>query len=96
MFKVGMGEKPEAPETLSQEGHDFIDHCLQHDPKDRLTALELLQQNFCKVSFTKFFKIHKINLQTFFSSMDEMKISIPNNWLNKVDVLLDVILKQNN
>ncbi|KAM7360361.1 mitogen-activated protein kinase kinase kinase 4 isoform 2-T3 [Cochliomyia hominivorax] len=48
MFKVGMGEKPEAPETLSQEGHEFIDHCLQHDPKDRLTALELLQHHFCK------------------------------------------------
>ncbi|KAH8236512.1 hypothetical protein KR026_003876, partial [Drosophila bipectinata] len=49
MFKVGMGEKPQAPESLSQEGHDFIDHCLQHDPKQRLTAVELLEQNFCKV-----------------------------------------------
>ncbi|XP_075149003.1 mitogen-activated protein kinase kinase kinase 4 isoform X2 [Haematobia irritans] len=48
MFKVGMGEKPEAPETLSQEGHDFIEQCLQHDPKDRMTALELMQHNFCK------------------------------------------------
>uniref|UniRef100_A0A1A9ZL65 Mitogen-activated protein kinase kinase kinase 4 n=1 Tax=Glossina pallidipes TaxID=7398 RepID=A0A1A9ZL65_GLOPL len=48
MFKVGMGEKPEAPDNLSQEGHDFIDHCLQHDPKDRMTALELLEHNFCK------------------------------------------------
>ncbi|XP_053945911.1 mitogen-activated protein kinase kinase kinase 4 isoform X2 [Anastrepha ludens] len=48
MFKVGMGEKPEAPESLSQEGHDFIDKCLQHDPKDRLNAVELLEQNFCK------------------------------------------------
>ncbi|XP_068152318.1 mitogen-activated protein kinase kinase kinase 4 isoform X2 [Drosophila tropicalis] len=48
MFKVGMGEKPQAPESLSQEGHDFIDHCLQHDPKQRLTAMELLEQNFCK------------------------------------------------
>lgn len=51
-----MGEKPEAPETLSQEGHDFIDQCLQHDPKDRMTALELMQHNFCKVSlFACFF-----------------------------------------
>lgn len=59
MFKVGMGEKPEAPETLSQEGHDFIDQCLQHDPKDRMTALELMQHNFCKVSlFACFFFIN--------------------------------------
>ncbi|KAH8353846.1 hypothetical protein KR084_008487 [Drosophila pseudotakahashii] len=48
MFKVGMGEKPQAPESLSQEGHDFVDHCLQHDPKKRLTAVELLEHNFCK------------------------------------------------
>ncbi|XP_026840000.1 mitogen-activated protein kinase kinase kinase 4 isoform X2 [Drosophila persimilis] len=48
MFKVGMGEKPQAPESLSQEGHDFVDHCLQHDPKQRLTAMELLEHNFCK------------------------------------------------
>ncbi|XP_015037191.2 mitogen-activated protein kinase kinase kinase 4 isoform X2 [Drosophila pseudoobscura] len=48
MFKVGMGEKPQAPESLSQEGHDFVGHCLQHDPKQRLTAMELLEHNFCK------------------------------------------------
>ncbi|XP_037945330.1 mitogen-activated protein kinase kinase kinase 4 isoform X2 [Teleopsis dalmanni] len=48
MFKVGMGEKPEAPQSLSQEGHDFVDHCLQHDSKIRWTAIELLQHNFCK------------------------------------------------
>uniref|UniRef100_A0A1A9Z5N6 Serine-threonine/tyrosine-protein kinase catalytic domain-containing protein n=1 Tax=Glossina pallidipes TaxID=7398 RepID=A0A1A9Z5N6_GLOPL len=42
-----MGEKPESPGNLSQEGPDFIDHCLQHDPKDRMT-LELLENNFCK------------------------------------------------
>ncbi|ALC45477.1 Mekk1 [Drosophila busckii] len=48
MFKVGMGEKPQPPESLSQEGHEFIDYCLQHDPKKRLSAMELLEQNFCK------------------------------------------------
>ncbi|XP_064549547.1 mitogen-activated protein kinase kinase kinase 4 isoform X2 [Drosophila montana] len=48
MFKVGMGEKPQAPESLSQEGHEFIDSCLQHDPKQRLSAIELLELNFCK------------------------------------------------
>lgn len=49
MFKVGMGEKPQAPDTLSQEGHEFIDCCLQHDPKKRLSAIMLLELNFCKV-----------------------------------------------
>jgi mitogen-activated protein kinase kinase kinase 4 len=50
MFKVGMGESPKIPDSLSQEGHDFIDLALQHDPKDRWSAEELLQHCFCKVS----------------------------------------------
>lgn len=52
MFKVGMGESPEIPSTLSEEGVDFVECCLFHDPKERWTANELLQHhNFCKVSF---------------------------------------------
>lgn len=50
MFKVGMGESPEIPDCLSEEGHDFVECCLQHDPTERKTAGELLQHNFCKVS----------------------------------------------
>lgn len=49
MFKVGMGETPEAPECLSEEGHEFLSHCLEHDPKLRWTTVELLQHHFCKV-----------------------------------------------
>ncbi|XP_059609963.1 mitogen-activated protein kinase kinase kinase 4 isoform X2 [Phlebotomus argentipes] len=49
MFKVGMGETPEAPDSLSQEGHDFLMNCLQHDPKSRQSANELMLHNFCKV-----------------------------------------------
>lgn len=51
MFKVGMGESPEIPENLSEEGKDFVGICLQHDPKDRQKADELLQHIFCKVTF---------------------------------------------
>lgn len=50
MFKVGMGETPEVPDSLSQEGHEFLENCFQHDPRERWTANELLQHNFCKVS----------------------------------------------
>jgi serine/threonine protein kinase len=50
MFKVGMGETPEIPSNLSEEGVDFVECCLIHDPQDRWTAPELLQHsNFCKV-----------------------------------------------
>uniref|UniRef100_A0A182Q9N5 Protein kinase domain-containing protein n=1 Tax=Anopheles farauti TaxID=69004 RepID=A0A182Q9N5_9DIPT len=51
MFKVGMGESPEIPENLSEEGQDFVGICLQHDPKDRQKADELLQHIFCKITF---------------------------------------------
>lgn len=49
MFKVGMGETPDIPASLSEEGYDFVDHCLQHDPQQRSTASELLHHTFCKV-----------------------------------------------
>ncbi|KAG8228065.1 hypothetical protein J437_LFUL007235 [Ladona fulva] len=49
MFKVGMGEIPPWPSTLSQEGEDFLEQCLQHDAKKRATAEALLQHTFVKV-----------------------------------------------
>ncbi|XP_049939411.1 mitogen-activated protein kinase kinase kinase 4 isoform X1 [Schistocerca serialis cubense] len=49
MYKVGMGETPSAPPTLSEEGHKFVDRCLQHDPRRRATAKELLYHTFVRV-----------------------------------------------
>lgn len=51
MFKVGMGESPEIPDTLSEEGQAFLEHCLQHDSRERWLATELLNDHFCKVDF---------------------------------------------
>lgn len=51
MFKVGMGESPEIPDKLSDEGQEFLDYCLKHDPKERWLATELLEHPFCKVDF---------------------------------------------
>lgn len=44
-----MGESPDIPDTLSDEGQEFVEHCLQHDPKERWLATDLLQHHFCKV-----------------------------------------------
>nr|CAH0104726.1 unnamed protein product [Daphnia galeata] len=49
MFKVGMGEVPPTPPTLSEEGQAFLSHLLQHDPKQRESAANLLEHNFLKV-----------------------------------------------
>ena len=45
-----MGEVPPTPSTLSEEGQEFLSHLLQHDPKQRETAANLLEHNFLKVS----------------------------------------------
>ncbi|XP_061646262.1 mitogen-activated protein kinase kinase kinase 4 isoform X2 [Phyllopteryx taeniolatus] len=49
MYKVGMGHKPPIPEKLSTEGKDFLGHCLESEPKRRLTASMLLDHPFVKV-----------------------------------------------
>lgn len=50
MFKVGMGESPDPPDDMIDEGLDFLEHCFQHDPKNRASARELLDHNYVKVS----------------------------------------------
>jgi serine/threonine protein kinase len=50
MFKVGMGETPAVPDSLSEEGRQFLQLCLQHDPRQRAPASELLHHTFVKVS----------------------------------------------
>ncbi|XP_047736133.1 uncharacterized protein LOC108666402 [Hyalella azteca] len=49
MFKVGMGQSPAYPPSLSKEGHDFLSRCFVHDPQERATASSLLHHPFVKV-----------------------------------------------
>ncbi|CAG9822697.1 unnamed protein product [Phaedon cochleariae] len=49
MFKVGMGQSPDPPDDMIDEGLDFLDMCFKHDPKERATARELLANNFVKI-----------------------------------------------
>jgi mitogen-activated protein kinase kinase kinase 4/mitogen-activated protein kinase kinase kinase len=62
MFKVGMGETPAVPDSLSEEGHQFLQLCLQHDPRQRASARELLHHTFVKVSpLTQEFEMFDLN-----------------------------------
>lgn len=49
MFKVGMGQSPEVPDYLSEEGKDFLAICFVHQPLERATAQDLLSHNFTKI-----------------------------------------------
>nr|XP_043629611.1 mitogen-activated protein kinase kinase kinase 1-like [Erigeron canadensis] len=48
LFRIGRGERPMIPETLSAEARDFIFKCLQVNPNDRPTAAKLLKHPFVK------------------------------------------------
>ncbi|KAK1440324.1 hypothetical protein QVD17_06149 [Tagetes erecta] len=48
LFRVGRGELPTMPDTLSTEARDFILKCLQVNPNDRPTAVQLLDHPFLK------------------------------------------------
>lgn len=49
MFKVGMGQSPDPPDDMIDEGLDFLDMCFKHDPRERASARELLGHNFIKI-----------------------------------------------
>ena len=48
MFKIGGGELPPVPNSLSRDAQDFILKCLQVNPNDRPTAAQLMEHPFIK------------------------------------------------
>ncbi|KAK9049526.1 hypothetical protein SSX86_031505 [Deinandra increscens subsp. villosa] len=48
LFRIGRGQPPEIPDTLSREAQDFILQCLQVNPDDRPTAGQLLDHPFLR------------------------------------------------
>lgn len=46
LFHIGRGGKPQVPARLSPGAREFIDLCLDRDPRQRPTAPELLQHSF--------------------------------------------------
>ncbi|XP_055823160.1 mitogen-activated protein kinase kinase kinase 1-like [Solanum dulcamara] len=48
LYRIGKGEPPAVPNTLSVDARNFINHCLQVDPSARPTATQLLEHPFVK------------------------------------------------
>ncbi|XP_057666250.1 mitogen-activated protein kinase kinase kinase 4 [Diorhabda carinulata] len=49
MFKVGMGQSPDPPDDMIDEGLEFLEMCFKHDPKERATTRELLRHDYISV-----------------------------------------------
>uniref|UniRef100_H2Y760 Protein kinase domain-containing protein n=1 Tax=Ciona savignyi TaxID=51511 RepID=H2Y760_CIOSA len=49
MYKVGMGCKPVIPSSLTNDGFDFVEHCLEINPQKRWTIGKLQTHPFVKV-----------------------------------------------
>ncbi|KAL9451296.1 hypothetical protein AB3S75_012954 [Citrus x aurantiifolia] len=48
LFRIGKGEPPLVPNSLSRDAQDFILKCLQVNPSDRPTAAQLMEHPFVK------------------------------------------------
>lgn len=46
LFRIGKGERPLIPDSLSRDAQDFVLQCLQVNPDDRPTAAQLLNHPF--------------------------------------------------
>ncbi|KAF8081849.1 hypothetical protein N665_0862s0013 [Sinapis alba] len=46
MYRIGKGQLPDIPDTLSLDAKDFIVKCLKLNPEERPTAAELLNHPF--------------------------------------------------
>ncbi|CAL5189318.1 unnamed protein product [Lathyrus oleraceus] len=53
MFRIGKGELPPVPDSLSRDARDFILQCLKVNPDDRPTAAQLLDHKFLQRSFSQ-------------------------------------------
>lgn len=48
LFRIGRGELPTIPNTLSRDAQDFILKCLQVNPDNRPSAAQLLEHPYVK------------------------------------------------
>lgn len=48
LFRIGSGEPPPVPDSLSRDARDFILQCIRVKPDDRPTAAQLLDHPFVK------------------------------------------------
>ncbi|CAJ2658335.1 unnamed protein product [Trifolium pratense] len=52
LYRIGFsGDMPEIPDSVSEQGKDFLRKCLKRDPNERLSVIELLEHDFVADKF---------------------------------------------
>jgi serine/threonine protein kinase len=52
LYRIGFsGDVPEIPDSVSEQGKDFLRKCLKRDPNERLSVIELLEHDFVAEKF---------------------------------------------
>ena len=76
-IQVGMGQSPDVPDHLSEEGKDFLGTCFMHQPQERATAQDLLSHNFTKVRGNQLRRKHSIEYINFQIFEEDENPSLP-------------------
>lgn len=84
MFNV-LHRSPPIPETLSSEGKDFLNRCLQRNPEKRSSAALLLEHPFVRQSFDH-------NLSLCKNEFSGLKLSVSSKWLF-IDLIVSKVFK---
>ncbi|KAK7246823.1 hypothetical protein RIF29_41693 [Crotalaria pallida] len=66
LFRIGKGQPPSVPESLSKDARDFILKCLQVNPSKRPTSAQLLSHPFVKRPLLFPRRISRVNLLEYF------------------------------
>ncbi|KAK6916030.1 Protein kinase domain, partial [Dillenia turbinata] len=82
LYRIGHGELPPVPNTLSSDAQDFIFKCLQVNPENRPAAIDLLNHPFVKrppptpLGTASPHSSNRRNLEKF------LLVCLPNEWGN--------------
>ncbi|CAG0881223.1 unnamed protein product [Cyprideis torosa] len=57
IYRIGFGHTPPIPSNLGPEGISFMSKCLEQDPAQRATAVDLLDHPFVKVCMDEFMSL---------------------------------------
>ncbi|XP_016651639.1 PREDICTED: mitogen-activated protein kinase kinase kinase 1-like isoform X2 [Prunus mume] len=61
LFNILLGKPPEIPDSLPRHPRDFIQKCLQVNPHDRPTAIELLNHPFVQEARMTYIPVQQVN-----------------------------------